>query len=149
MSDFRILLPTDKDSVLNYGKARLALTMGEPMELEMQSWNARWRAEALDHYLPQGWSFGAFDGAELCGVILGQPFLFYRGLTQTLWIEHLEANTPDLAKQLLDIAQRWARDKHLQCVLLENSVHNAALLIEFPRAHLLDDRWIEIRSTRF
>ena len=46
MTEIRILLPTDKDTVLAYGKARLALTVTEPMEREMQSWNARWRASS-------------------------------------------------------------------------------------------------------
>ena len=149
MSEARILLLTDKDAIIAYAKARLGMTVSEPMEREMQSWNARWRAEALDHYLPKGWSFGVFAGAELQGFILAQPLLFYRGMTQTIWVEHLEFNSREVATQLLDTAYRWARDKHLQCLLVENSGENAAILSDWPHARPLDDRWIEIRSARF
>lgn len=118
--ELRILLPEFKDAVIAYAKGRLAALEKDPMELEMKSWSARWRGEALDHYLKLGWSFGLFEGDKLRGFILGQPFLFHRGLTQTLWIEHLEADDDSISATLLDCASKWARDKHFQCVLLED-----------------------------
>lgn len=118
---------------MDFAKRQLASRVGDPMEREMQSWSARWRGEALDHYLPHGWSFGAFKDSQLCGFIMGQPFLFCRGLTQTLWIEHVECASPEIEARLLDIAYRWARDKHLQCLLREGP----------------DGRLIEIKSARF
>lgn len=150
MSEIRILLPTDKDALTTYAKGRLAARVSEPMEREMLSWNARWRGEALDHYLPQGWSFGFFgsDG-ETQGFILGQPFVFFRGHTQTLWIEHLEFDSPQIAAQLLDTAHRWARDKHLQCVLVENSVDLTPILADWPQAKINTSGWVEIKSARF
>jgi hypothetical protein len=130
--ELRILLPTDKDQLMTFGKSRLALLVADPMEREMQSWSARWRAEALDHYLPLGWSFGCFKNGEMRGYLLGQPLLFFRGQTQTLWIEHLECAEPELEPVLLDCAYRWARDKHLQCVVREGA----------------DGKWVEIKSSR-
>ena len=62
----RILLPaTIAMLVLDYAKRHLAANVSDAMEREMQAWDARWRAEALDHYLALGWSFGIFRGAAL------------------------------------------------------------------------------------
>src|SRR5262249_13956823 len=117
--EMRILLPEHKEAIMDFAKRRLAAREQDPMEREMKSWSARWRSESLDDYLKLGWSYGAFEGEELKGFVLGQPFLFHRGLTQTLWLEHLEAEDDTTANALLDIAARWARDKHFQCVLME------------------------------
>ena|SRR5665213_1611956 len=117
--DLRILLPAHKDALMEFAKRQLSARVKDPMDSEMQSWSARWRGEALDHYLPQGWSFGAYRGEELCGFLLAQPILFFRGLTQTLWIELVESESDAVRTQLIDCAQRWARDKHLQCALYE------------------------------
>jgi hypothetical protein len=118
--DLRILLPAHKDAVIEFGKKQLSERVHDPMEREMQSWNARWRGEALDHYLPQGWSFGAFKGDKLCGFILGQPLLFFRGMMQTLWLECVVADGEETRALLIDCAQKWARDKHFQCALCED-----------------------------
>lgn len=104
---------------MEFAKQRLAARETDPMEREMKSWSARWRGEALDHYLKLGWSYGAFENGQLRGFVLGQPFLFHRGLTQTLWLEHLEAENSEIENFLLDCASKWARDKHFQCVLME------------------------------
>ena len=120
--EIRILQPSDKEAVLAFGKKQLAQSVSDPMERELQSWNARWRGEALDHYLTLGWSFAAF-APELEGFLLAQPLLFYRGLTQTLWVETVQASTPEIAQQLLDAVRAWARDKHFQCVLTNDGAH--------------------------
>lgn len=117
--DLLVLLPDHKEAIMAFAKERLAQREKDPMEREMKSWSARWRAEALDHYLKLGWSYGAFENGRLCGFVLGQPLLFHRGLTQTLWLEHLEAENENISTFLLDCATKWARDKHFQCVLME------------------------------
>jgi hypothetical protein len=131
--DLRILQPADKEAVMEFGKRQLAARVSDPAELQIQSWNARWRPEALDHYLGQGWSFGAYQNEALLGFVLGQPLLFFRGLTQTLWLETVEAANPQIRAQLIECCQRWARDKHLQCVLLEGE----------------GGGWKEIKTARF
>ncbi len=148
--EIRILLPADKTTIMDFAKGRLAAEVPDPVEREMQSWGARWRGEALDHYLPQGWSFGVFaESGEMQGYILGQPYLFFRGLTQTLWIEHVDFATPHAAHQLLDTAHRWARDKHLQCVLVENNPALQPLMTDWKQAHPIEGEIIEIKSSRF
>ncbi len=147
--DTRILLEKDKDSITEFEKERLHKSVQDPMEREMKAWDARWRPEALDHYLPQGWSFGVFEDAKLVGYFLGQPYIFHRGLTQTLWVEHLSYTSPAVAKHLIDTAHKWARDKHLQTVLLENLSETSFVMEEFPKAMLLRDGLIELRSAKF
>ena len=146
--EVRILLATDADVIGAY--ARTKIKISDPMEAEMASWNARWRVEALAHYLPQGWSFGAFEpGGALKGFILGQPLLFYRGLTQTLWVEDLIYDDVAVAQALLDVAYRWSRDKHLQCLLLEARPDLQFVLHEFKNVHRADAPLIEVRTAKF
>lgn len=149
-AEIRILLPTDADQILNYARRKLGAEIKDPMELEMAAWTARWRAEALAHYLPQGWSFGAFAADQtLTGYLLGQPLLFYRGLTQTLWVEDLGFDDVAVAKALMDVAYRWARDKHLQCVLLESQSDLQFILHEFKNVHRAEAPLVEVRSAKF
>ena len=148
--DIRILLPQDKESILTLGRARFASGGGaDPIELEMAAWNARWRGEALDHYLPQGWSFGIFESDQLHGAILAQPYLFHRGLTQTLWVEDILAPTAEIAHALLETAYRWARDKHFQCVLAEDLKDFHGGLAGWPRARTLKAPLLELPSARY
>lgn len=147
--DTRILLARDKEAIVQFETTLLKKAGGDPVENELKSWSARWRGEALDHYLPQGWSFGCWLEEQLQGYFIGQPYLFHRGLTQTLWIEHLSARNPEVAVQLIDTAHRWARDKHLQAVLMENQPSTTFVLEEFPKACLLNDGLIELKSARF
>ena len=143
----RILLENDRELIVAFERGRLQ--GGDPMEVEMKTWDARWRKEALEHYLPQGWSFGTFQAGKLVGYFLGQPYMFHRGLTQTLWIEWLSAVSNEAARELVDTAHKWARDKHLQTVLLENNQSTSFILQDFPKAMLVDDGLIELRSARF
>jgi hypothetical protein len=146
--DVRILLLSDAEALGRFARERI--TIKDPMEAEMASWNARWRPEALAHYLPQGWSFGAFgaDGA-MKGFILGQPLLFYRGLTQTLWIEDLGHDDVATARALLDVVYRWSRDKHLQCVLLEAKPDLQFIVHEWKNVHRIEDGLIELRTSKY
>ena len=148
--ELRILLPENKEAILNLGRQRLARDVADEMEREMLGWNARWRPEALDHYLPQGWSFGAFNAQnELEGALLAQPYLFHRGLTQTLWIEEILVNDTTSAHALLETAYRWARDKHFQTVLAEDLGAWHGALRAFPRARRVEESMLELPSTKF
>jgi hypothetical protein len=147
--EIRILLPADQEAVMAYARQRLEKAESEPMDIEMKTWVARWRGESLAYYLPQGWSFGVFNQGKLRGFLLGQPFLFFRGLTQTLWIEELQFETPAGGELLLETAYKWARDKHLQCVLLENRADRKPLVEKWKHAHQGDEPMIELRSSRF
>lgn len=146
--DTRILIESDKAAISDFEKARLAQTVADPMDREMRAWNSRWRDEALAHYLPQGWSFGVFSIQKLTGYVLGQPYMFHRGLTQTLWIEHLSAVDQATLKHLVDVAHKWARDKHLQALLMEKNETTEFVLEEFPKATLWGEL-IELKSARF
>ncbi len=147
--EIRILLPADQEIVAKFARERLEKTASDQMEVEMHSWIARWRPESLAYYLPQGWSFGAFQGEKLCGIILGQPLIFFRGLTQTLWIEELIFNEPGIGRELLEVAYKWCKDKHLQCVLIESGKDRIPLVDDWKQAHQTNEPMIEIRSSRF
>ena len=146
-TEIRILLPTDAESIAAFARSKIKAT--DPMELEMAGWTARWRPESLAHYLPKGWSFGAFDAAGGArGFVLGQPLLFYRGLTQTLWIEDLVYDDVAVAHALIDVTYRWSRDKHLQCVLLEARDDLQFVLNDYASARL-SGGLVEIRTAKF
>jgi hypothetical protein len=145
----RLLLLDDADAILIFESGQMAKTMSDPMEREMASWNARYRQEALEHYLPKGWCFGAFLNSQLVGYVLAQPLLFLRGHTQTLWIEQLSASHPGVAKTLLEVAHKWARDKHLQCLLMELNPQTEFVITQWPQAHKVDGGLIELKSARY
>ena len=94
------------------------------MEAEMASWDAPWRQEALEHYLPMGWSFCLWEGDEyvsdLKGYFLAQPLVFYSGWTQSLWVEHLNCDDLEVGHQMLDLAYRTSRSKHFQKMFVQN-----------------------------
>ncbi len=145
----RILLSTDKELLLNFELQRLSSQIEDEMEREMNSWSARWRGEALDHYLPMGWSFGCFKNDSLEGFVLAQPLVFFRGLTQTLWVEHLAFVSEAAGHSLVDTVYRWARDKHLQCVLLEQTPATGFVLDQWPQSRAAGQPLIEIKSARY
>lgn len=149
MRDIRILLDSDKEEVLNFAKERLAEQTGNPIESELAAWTARWRGEALDHYLKLGWSFGVFEDGLLQGFVLAQPYLFHRGLTQTLWVEWLDAENSEIAHKLLETVHQWARDKHFQCVLLEPTDLIQSVLKGWAKPPYPAEPQLELRSARF
>lgn len=150
--DVRILLPQHKEALLSFAKANwLKRFEHDPMEGEMQSWSARWRGEALDHYLSLGWSFALFKNDLPEDFILAQPMVFHRGLTQTLWVEDVfyDSSEPENARILIETAHKWARDKHFQCVLVETTLALEVILSSFPKAHKIDTSLMEIRTAKF
>ncbi len=96
------------------------------MDFMMKIWESRFRKEALEHYLKLGWSFMAYEqqGEKeiLKGFFLGQPFLFFEGQTQTLWVELIVAIDYKIEAELTEIAYKLSRDKHFQKVILPSSV---------------------------
>lgn len=147
--NLRILQPSDRELVMDYGRRLLAKTQTDPMELEMASWTAPWRAESLDHYLKLGWCFGASSSnaeSDLVGYTLAQPFLFFRGQTQSVWVEVIAGDTEEIRKALLETLYRWARDKHMQKLVLgsNSGVHPSS--VPWP-VQILDGEW-QIPTTR-
>lgn len=113
--ELQILSPQDQDEILSFSRARADAK--DPFV----EWSAPWRKESLEHYLRLGWSMARRDASsgKLLGYVLAQPFLFFRGHTQTVWIEHFEAETPSLAAELVDTMVRISREKHMQRVLMD------------------------------
>ena len=124
--NIKVLRPRDIDSILNFEKDILINLVDDDVERELSSWQAPWRLEALEHYLPMGWSFAAWEGEEgdsaLLGYFLAQPLLFFKGMTQSLWLEHLQARTPELKHELLEVAYKLCREKHFQNLLLASNL---------------------------
>jgi hypothetical protein len=114
---FQVLAPQDIDEVYAYSEKRLRIEVPDDTERTFRSWAAKWRKEALEHYLKLGWSFIARDNSQAVGFFLGQPLLFFRGQTQTVWIEHIEARDDQVRASLIEIAVKVAREKHMQRVL--------------------------------
>ena len=81
--------------------------------------------------------------------MLAQPLVFFRGHTQTLWIEHLEAATAEVSHLLLETAHRWARDKHFQCVFAEFLEPVDSASREWPQTRKLSEAFVEIKSARY
>lgn len=121
---YQVAAPPEMEEILAFAQRRLTETEVDPIARRFAEWNAPWRIEALEHYLKLGWSFTARTsaGGELVGFFLGQPFLFMRGQTQTLWIEYLDAKHIEERAGLVDVAIRLAREKHLQRVLFAGAL---------------------------
>lgn len=117
MEEFIVLEPNHKEMIMSFERARM--NPSHSLEQEMQTWDARWRSEALDHYLRLGWSFAVMNSHNLRSYVLAQPFVFFRGRTQTLWVEWLGATEVDQAHRALEVAYRWAREKHFQNLVMD------------------------------
>ncbi len=125
MTNIKVLRPQDSSAIISFEKTLAASKLDDPMDVEFLSWSAPWRQESLEYYLPLGWSFGIWNGegdsAKLEGYFLGQAILFMQHMTQTLWIEHLSFSSLETANELVDLAYRSSREKHLQKVIFNNS----------------------------
>lgn len=100
----------------------------DQVKIQLSSWNEPWREESLRFYLDTGWCFVANQGDELAGFILCQPLLFFQSWTQSLWIEYLSGENNEIAAELVDVAWRWARSKHLQMVFFNRKFVDETLL---------------------
>jgi hypothetical protein len=129
---FQVLGPADFSKVKAFADRRLKLKIPDDIERQFASWKAATRDESLTHYLQLHWCFGAFKAAELCGYYLAQPVLFFRGMTQTLWIEELDAESSEVGHELAKLAFGVAREKNFQRALISPSgIFNAEVLKGF------------------
>lgn len=119
-SDFiiQVASQSDLDLIYQFSKSQF---LGADAFVE---WSAPWRKESLQHYLNSGWSMWVKrqSDQEIVGYFLGQPFLFFAGQTQSLWVEAVAATSTEIAVQIVDLALRLSREKHLQRVLLNEKV---------------------------
>jgi hypothetical protein len=144
----RILQLSDLDAILKFERTFLETVEPDTMEREMREWHAPWRREALEHYLPLGWSFADFEGEHLKGYFLAQPQLFIRDMTQTLWIEHFHALDLQVQAALFDVAYRTCREKHFQkLVLREQESHT--LRQSDLRLEPVGDKLLEVKTAKF
>lgn len=134
---FRIATLNDLNEIYDFESKKLQETVSDPMEREMQSWQAKWRKESLEHHLANGWSFLARDPqiqsshsseGHLVAYFLAQPLLFLDGQTQSLWVEHVSFSSLQARDEICDLAYRLSREKHFQRVYfptmgnLQNSI---------------------------
>lgn len=113
--EMKVLRNEDAERILDFEMGRLKESISDPESRNFAAWQAPWRQECLEYYLPLGWSFGVWSQEEgFQGYFLAQPLVYFDGLTQNLWVEHLAAQNEDVAGTLVEIAYRWSRDKHLQ-----------------------------------
>jgi len=126
----RVIQPADLEEIMAFENKKMVEAYADEMERNIQSWNARWRKEALDHYLPMGWSFLArhedtasefSEEGLLAGYFIAQPMLFLDGQTQSLWIEHLSYASLKARDELCELGYKIAREKHFQRVFFPNS----------------------------
>ncbi len=114
----QVLRPEDATVIVTFEQNRMFERIPDEFERELESWQSSWRQESLEHYLPQGWSFGYWSDTKiLLGYFLAQPILFYRGMTQTLWVERVVGVDQQVTKSLMEVAAGIAREKHFQKVL--------------------------------
>lgn len=150
--DFKIkvLRIEDLDLVLRLAKKEFQkVEFPSEMDRELASWHEPWRQEALEHYLPLGWCFGCWsDDRELLGFFLAQPILFFKGLTQNLWVEFVCAVSNKIEETLVDVAYRTSREKHLQKVYFNNPSF-ASLLKDKYSATLIEDTILEVKTAKY
>ena len=148
--DIKILQETHIDRVHNFEMDRLALEIEDEMDRNLHAWSARWRKESLEHYSSTGWSFVAFDPSDdskVLGYFLGQALVFFQGQTQVLWIEKLTAANQTVEEALIEVAYRWARDKHLQRVVFSEANAFRISLEKFKGYAVESGLW-EIKTTK-
>lgn len=150
MTQPRVLRREDESSIIEFEKSRLAQTVPDEAERELQSWHASWRKESLEHYLPLGWSFGIWDEktGQLMGYYIAQPQLFLCGMTQTLWVERLVATTPELTADLIELSYRICREKHFQkvlfCIHADSDLANSVFQL-----NRISDNLMELKTAKF
>jgi hypothetical protein len=151
----RVIDSTDIEMILSFEEKKLSETIGDPMEQKFASWNAKWRRESLEHYVPLGWSFLAKDKDTISsdpegtfvGYILCQPLIFLDGQTQTLWVEHLQYSSLQARDELCDLAVRLSKEKHFQKVVFPagGSVANA---IKSYGPQVWTPQMLQVKTTR-
>lgn len=125
----KVILPEDLQDILDLENKKLQEAYPDEMERMMAGWSSKFRVEALNHYIPLGWSFLARDAEThtLMGYFIAQPLLFLDGQTQSLWVEHVQHSSLQARDELCELAYKLGREKHLQRVYFpqENGVPNS------------------------
>lgn len=116
----RVLQLSEIHEILDYENKKLKEAIANEEERTLASWHAKWRKEALEQYIPLGWSFLIKDEDQIMGYFIAQPLLFFDGQTQSLWVEHLQHSSLQVRDQLCDLACRLSREKHFQRVYFPN-----------------------------
>ena len=147
--EIKNLRSEDRDLLLSLERKHLRAQQMDELEAQMQEWKSRWREEALDHYLPQGWSFGIFDSAtgELQAYFIAKVIPFFRSYTQVLWVERFFSSSPAMQQDLLELIYRYAREKHLQQVMFEGEQF-ADMEIVGKRSQALTAAFHILKTTR-
>lgn len=113
----RIIQTQDLSQILEFETSKMQESYPDEMERMFAQWNSRSRKEAMEHYLPMGWSFLALDDdGKIAGYFLAQPLLFLDGQTQSLWVEHIQYNSLQARDELCELAYKLSREKHFQRV---------------------------------
>lgn len=125
---YRIAQPEDQEAIYQFAEKKMAEVETDEMERMIKIWNSRFQKEALEHYLKLGWSFVAEEAVDskftknIVGFFIAQPFLFFQGRTQSLWVEYCVSENLEIKKELVEIAYKLARDKHFQQVLFPEDI---------------------------
>ena len=113
----RIIQADDLEQILSFEAKKMQEAIPDEMERMFAQWNSRARKEAMEHYIPMGWSFLALgDDKEIVGYFLAQPLLFLDGQTQSLWVEHVQYSSLQARDELCELAYKLSREKHFQRV---------------------------------
>lgn len=146
--NYRIAQLQDIDLIYQFAENKLRAEFSDEAELMMAVWNSRFRKEALEHYLKLGWSFIAYDtDQKIIGFFLGQPFLFFQGHTQSLWVELLMSSDFKIEAELAEIAIKLSKDKHFQKVILPKSVET----LHFEKPYVFQkwsDECVWVKTTK-
>lgn len=151
LGQVQILTEKHIESVLSFERQLLDQnTEIDPMEKEMASWHAKWRQEQLEHYLSLGWSAGIFnEDYQLQAYYLAQPIVFFRGLTQTIWVEHFAFQDKRDMQTLFEVCYRQAREKHLQAVIIHNPSEPVEDIHDGLKIQKLDDELLMVKTAKF
>ena len=145
---YKILRLEDIETILSFEEKILEESGMDSEQQMMTKWKSKWRREALEHYLAQGWSMAAWKGeGELQGYFLAQALLFFQGKTQVLWIEHVSSREDSIQKELVDIAFRMSKEKHLQSVMF-NEIDGSDPLYENYKRKNSHHQILEIPTTK-
>jgi hypothetical protein len=118
----RVIQADDLQDILDLEERKLKEAYPDEAERMIAGWNSKFRIEALNHYIPMGWSFLARDqeNEKLMGYFIAQPLLFLDGQTQSLWVEHVQHCSLQARDELCDLAYKLGREKHFQRVYFPN-----------------------------
>ena len=141
--EIKVATSEDKTAMFELESGKQKASGASEMDLMMQSWDSPWREESLEFYLKSGWCFVALEKSELVGYVLAQPLLFIQASTQSLWIEFVSGRTLAEREELVDVAYRWARSKHLQRVLFNTKhIEDEILKNGFPKSKNLMSSYV-------